>query len=67
MSAPTAAEFRAYLRLHGLSRSRAATLVGSKPRFIGKLTGGRVPVPASVWFMLQDKVNKGEHLNANSN
>lgn len=65
---PTSGEFRAFLRQHGLSGSKAAALAGLKSsRSIRKMCADESsryhkPVPAAVWFMLREKVAKGEHL-----
>lgn len=66
---PTAAEFRDYLRQHNLSGTKVFEITGVKPRTVRRMClpenrSGHKRVPAAVWYMLQDKVSKGEHLNA---
>jgi len=65
---PTSGEFRAFLRKHGLTGSKAAQLAGLKnSRGIRRMCADEAskyhrPVPPGVWQTLQDKVNQGEHL-----
>ena len=64
---PTAFQFRAFLRQHGLTGSKAAELTGLKSRTIRRMCAEETsrahkPVPPAVWYTLQDKVAKGEHL-----
>lgn len=53
---PTATQFRAFLKAHGLTGAAAAELVGVKPRQIRRYTGGDTPVPYAVWFTLHVKI-----------
>ena len=57
LNTPTAAQFRAFLKEHGLTGSQAADLVGVKPRQIRRYVGGDTPVPYAVWFTLRAKVD----------